>query len=216
MSRVLKTLVIVSLLLGGFLSHAQDSKRKELENRRFELQQEIKRINALRTSNLKKQKSVLTQVEDLDTQISTTERLIKVTNQQANLLTRNINNNLKKIEKFRDELVSLKEDYDKMIVKSYKSRSNQNRIMFLLSSKNFLQAYKRVQYMKQYTEYRKEQGEQIQERTKMLQTLNADLIEQRKDKDKLIKENKFLYDYFYDKYVNSTIHSKNLKIIELN
>ena len=148
MSRVLKTLVIISLLLGGFLSHAQDSKRKELENRRFELQQEIKRINALRTSNLKKQKSVLTQVEDLDTQISTTERLIKVTNQQANLLTRNINN------------------------------------------KNFLQAYKRVQYMKQYTEYRKEQGEQIQERTKMLQTLNADLIEQRKDKDKLIKENK--------------------------
>ena len=190
MSRVLKTLVIISLLLGGFLSHAQDSKRKELENRRFELQQEIKRINALRTSNLKKQKSVLTQVEDLDTQISTTERLIKVTNQQANLLTRNINNNIKKIEKFRDELVSLKEDYDKMIVKSYKSRSNQNRIMFLLSSKNFLQAYKRVQYMKQYTEYRKEQGEQIQERTKMLQTLNADLIEQRKDKDKLIKENK--------------------------
>ena len=57
MSRVLKTLVIISLLLGGFLSHAQDSKRKELENRRFELQQEIKRINALRTSNLKKQKS---------------------------------------------------------------------------------------------------------------------------------------------------------------
>ena len=35
-------------------------------------------------------------------------------------------------------------------------------------------------------------------------------------KEKLIKENKFLYDYFYDKYVNSTIHSKNLKIIELN
>jgi septal ring factor EnvC (AmiA/AmiB activator) len=86
MSRVLKTLVIISLLLGGFLSHAQDSKRKELENRRFELQQEIKRINALRTSNLKKQKSVLTQVEDLDTQISTTERLIKVTNQLICLL----------------------------------------------------------------------------------------------------------------------------------
>jgi len=25
-----------------------------------------------------------------------------------------------------------------------------------------------------------------------------------------------LYDYFYDKYVNSTIHSQNLNIIELN
>jgi hypothetical protein len=35
-------------------------------------------------------------------------------------------------------------------------------------------------------------------------------------REKLIKENKLLYDYFYDKYVNSTIHSQNLNIIELN
>jgi hypothetical protein len=37
----------------------------------------------------------------------------------------------------------LKEDYAKMIVKSYKSRSEQSRAMFILSSENFLQAYKR-------------------------------------------------------------------------
>ncbi len=35
-------------------------------------------------------------------------------------------------------------------------------------------------------------------------------------REKLLKENKLLYDYFYDKYVNSTIHSQNLNIIELN
>ena len=47
------------------------------------------------------------------------------------------------------------------IVKSYKSRSEQSRAMFLLSSESFLQAYKRAQYMKQYTGYRKMQGDEI-------------------------------------------------------
>ncbi len=54
---------------------AQVDKREELEQRRLELQQEIKRINSLRTSNLKKEKSILTEVEDLDQQIRTTENL---------------------------------------------------------------------------------------------------------------------------------------------
>jgi len=181
---------ITLFFLGSLSAFAQTDKREELEKRRSELQLEIQRISKLRTNNLKKEQSVLVQVEDLDTQISTTEKLIKVTNQQANLITRNINDNLKKIEKFRTELKDLKEDYAKMITKSYKSRSDQNRIMFLLSSDNFLQAYKRMKYMQQYTDYRKEQGDQIQDRTKMLQILNSDLIVQRKDKDKLISANK--------------------------
>jgi hypothetical protein len=42
-----------------------------------------------------------------------------------------------------------------MIVKSYKSRSEQSRAMFILSSENFLQAYKRAQYLKQYTSFKK-------------------------------------------------------------
>lgn len=190
MKPTLNTLFALVFLFGSLSAIAQTTKREQLEKRRAELRQEIVRINKLRTSNLKKEQSVLTQVEDLDTQIATTEELIKVTNQQANLITRNINNNLKKIGKYREELKNLKEDYAKMITKSYKSRSDQNRIMFLLSSENFLQAYKRVKYMQQYTDYRKEQGEQIQTRTKMLQITNNELIEQRKSKDKLISENK--------------------------
>jgi hypothetical protein len=51
--------------------------------------------------------------------------------------------------------VGILKDYAKMIVKSYKSRSEQSRAMFILSSENFLQAYKRAQYLKQYTSFRK-------------------------------------------------------------
>jgi|TARA_R110002153_G_scaffold9731_2_gene39725 hypothetical protein len=45
---------------------------------------------------------------------------------------------------------------------------------------------------------------------------NENVRQEINKREKLIKENKLLYDYFYDKYINSTIHSQNLNIIELN
>jgi septal ring factor EnvC (AmiA/AmiB activator) len=182
-------LCILALFLFFTSAKAQDN-RESLEKRRLELRREISRINELRISNQKKQRSVLGQVEDLNQQIKSTEDLIKVTNQQANLLTREINTNTAKIGRLRKELEELKEDYAKMIRRSYKSKSQQSRIMFLLSSKNFLQAYKRLQYMKQYTEYRKQQGEQIKTNTVELQQLNSRLVKQKEEKEKLIAENR--------------------------
>ncbi|SDK76647.1 Septal ring factor EnvC, activator of murein hydrolases AmiA and AmiB [Salinimicrobium catena] len=187
---VVRNLIFTGILLFSLNLFAQADKREELEQRRLELQQEIKRINSLRTSNLKKEKSILTEVEDLQQQIRSTENLIRVTNQQANLLTREINSNQNKISELRKELERLKEDYEKMIQKSYRSKSQQSRIMFLLSAESFLQAYKRLQYMKQYANYRKQQGDEIKARAAELQKLNKSLAEQKQAKDRLIAENK--------------------------
>ncbi|MCB7481855.1 murein hydrolase activator EnvC family protein [Christiangramia sediminis] len=182
-------LLLFFLFFGYNLTNAQTN-REDLEKRRIELRNEISRINELRISNQKKQRSVLGQVEDLNQQIKSTEDLIKLTNQQANLLTREINTNTNKIGQLRKELEKLKEDYARMIEKSYKSKSQQSRVMFLLSSKNFLQAYKRLQYMKQYTNYRKQQGEEIKANATELQQLNARLVQQKEEKEKLVAENR--------------------------
>ncbi|QQX77755.1 MULTISPECIES: murein hydrolase activator EnvC family protein [Aequorivita] len=168
---------------------AQVDKQKELEEKRQAILEEIKQINSLLFKTKKEEKSVLSQVEDLNQRIAASENLIRVTNQQANLLTRNINDNIDKISTLREELKVMKADYAEMVRKSYKSKNQQSRIMFLLSSQNFLQAYKRVQYMKQYAKFRKKQGESIKAKTEELQKLNADLIEQKKTKQKLIAEN---------------------------
>lgn len=181
---------MISLFLGGFMAHAQKPTRKQLEKRRADLIAEMQQLTRLRESNNKKEISLLTQVEDLDQQIQVRTDLIKVTNRQANLLTREIDENLNKMENLRDELQDLKDDYAAMIQKSYKSKSGQSKIMFLLSSESFKQAYKRMQYMKQYANHRKKQGDQIKERATLLQQVNKDLIEQKKDKEALIAENK--------------------------
>jgi hypothetical protein len=60
-----------------------------------------------------------------------------------------------------------------MIVKSYKSRSEQSRAMFILSSENFLQAIN-AQYLKVYS-FRKNQGKEIKSKSVELVDFNAKL-----------------------------------------
>lgn len=174
----------------GVFGFSQNNKQKELETRRQELRREIQKINELRLENRSKEKSQLSLIEDFNYKISVLNNLIKVTNQQANLITREINSNQRKISKLRDELKQLKADYTDMIVKSYKSKNQQSRIMFLLSSNDFKQAYKRLQYMKQYSDHQKQQGETIKAKTAELQDINTNLLRQKEDKQKLIAENK--------------------------
>tara|TARA_R110002167_G_scaffold232810_2_gene438001 strand:+ start:148 stop:1347 length:1200 start_codon:yes stop_codon:yes gene_type:complete len=178
------------LLLSHSMVFSQSNKQQELEDRRQELRQEIQKINALQLENKSKEKSQLSLIESFNYKISVLNNLISVTNQQANLLTREINANQKRITKLRDELKELKEDYAAMIVKSYKSKNQQSRIMFLLSSNNFKQAYKRLQYMKQYADHQKQQGQEIKSKSEELQRINVNLLKQKEDKQKLIAENK--------------------------
>jgi hypothetical protein len=70
------------------------------------------------------------------------ETLINTTEKQTKLLANDMYINQMKINKLNKELLVLKEDYAKMIVKSYKSRSEQSRAMFILSAENFYRLIK--------------------------------------------------------------------------
>ena len=63
---------------------AQVNKQKELEEKRQTILNEIKQINSLLFATKKEEKSVLSQVEDLNSKITARQNLIRVTNQQAN------------------------------------------------------------------------------------------------------------------------------------
>jgi septal ring factor EnvC (AmiA/AmiB activator) len=177
------------LLVGSWQGNAQTSEQKALEAKREQLQKEIAEMNRLLFAEKKQRGTVLDQMENLDQKINIRQQLIRVTNQQSNLLNRQINVNIRNISKLREDLEVLKVDYAEMIRKSYQNKSQQSRLMFLLSAENFYQAYKRLQYLKQYTAYRKQQGEEIVRKTEELATLNRDLTNQRKQKDQLIAEN---------------------------
>jgi septal ring factor EnvC (AmiA/AmiB activator) len=167
---------------------SQDNQKK-LEERKVKIQQEI-RENENKLQTVKKKEKTATKAIVLQSnKIKLKEELIATTEKQTTLLGNSITENQAQINKLEKELELLKDDYAKMIVQSYKSRSEESRAMFLLSSESFLQAYKRMQYMKQYTNYRHNQGLEIQHKTNVLYTFNAKLDVQKNAKEVLIAEN---------------------------
>jgi septal ring factor EnvC (AmiA/AmiB activator) len=168
---------------------SQESQQEKLEQRKAQIQQEIRENEKLLQTVKKKEKSAVSVVIVQSNKIKLKEKLINTTEKQAKLLSNDIYINQLQINKLNRELVVLKEDYAEMIVKSYKSRSEQSRAMFILSSNSFLQAYKRAQYMKQYTGFRKMQGDEIKSKSEQLTVYNEKLGVQKSAKQKLIEEN---------------------------
>jgi septal ring factor EnvC (AmiA/AmiB activator) len=168
---------------------SQPPTQEELEQRKAKIQLEIQEKEKQLQSVKSKEKSVVGQLLIQKEKIGLKEKLIRTTEKQTKLLSNDIYINQLKINQLNRDLEQLRKDYAEMILKSYKSRSEQSRAMFLLSSQNFLQAYKRAQYMKQYASYRKMQGEEIKGKTKQLEEYNVKIGAQKSEKEKLIAEN---------------------------
>lgn len=176
-------------LLTSTMMWGQLTQQEKLEQRKAQILREIKEKEDQLQNVQSKEKTVTKQLKIQTEKIKLKENLINTTEKQTKLLSNDMYINQMNINRLKKELVLLKEDYAKMIQKSYKSRSEQSRAMFLLSSQNFLQAYKRAQYMKQYASYRKTQGIEIQEKSVELENFNQIIGVQKTAKQKLIEEN---------------------------
>ena len=169
---------------------AQKSNKSDLEGKKIQIQKEIKAINEMLFDNKKKKAVVFSDIENLTYKIQRKEELVKLTNQQINLLDNEIKLNINQQLELEAQLKEVKEAYGQMILKSYKTKSGKNRLMFLLSSETFFQAFKRVQYMKQYAAFRKNQGIKITLLSKALTTSIDLLLLKKNEKQELVVNNR--------------------------
>lgn len=182
-------LFIVCFLLVGLLTQAQETRQK-LETKRKEIQAEKEKINSLLSQAISEEKSYLSHLSEINLKINVQQKLINAIRAESDAYRSEVRANQKKIRTLETDLKKLKDDYGDMIYKSYKSKSQQSRMMFLLSSENFYQAYKRLQYMKQYTDFRKSQGEQIGVKADQLNVFNDSLKIKVKEQEVLEAINK--------------------------
>lgn len=178
--------IVYTILLFIVSSTFYAQTKKQLEEQRKQYKKEINQLNKLLFSEQKKQKDALEELRDLNQKIDLRNKLLATIVSESKLLSNQINKNENRLKKLNANLSSLKDDYSEMIFKSYKSKSQQSRIMFLLSSDNFYQAYKRLEYMKQYTKFRKKQGEEIVVKTNSIKKIVDSLKTQKIEKDTLI------------------------------
>jgi len=179
-------------------SFAQKDKDKLKQNKQ-KIQKEIEFTNKLLNETKKNKKSSLNKLLILNNQISKREELINNTNSEIQLVDSKITQNKNEVDRLQFNLQSLKDEYAKMIYYAYKNRNSYDRLMFLFSSKDFYQAYRRLKYLQQYSQYRKKQAEMIQatqsqlsDKVRKLSTVKNEkqylVIEQESEKTKLADE----------------------------
>ena len=174
--------VLISLFITQ-VSTAQKDLQQKLEQKRLNLQKEILQINKQLLQTKKTERSALNEYSQIKRKINIRQKLIQNLQEEINHINRAIKKNEAQTVALNKELKQLKQDYAKMIRQSYNSRSRQDKLYFLFSSKSFQQAFKRAQYLKQYAKYRKRQAQHIEEKKVELAKLKQKL-----QKDKAVKQ----------------------------
>jgi len=145
---------------------------QELENLRSERLKQMKEIEyteKLLQQTAASRKDKLNQLNLLRKQIRAREKVVGNLRGELNYLERNIRNNEKEVELLKKEIGGLKEDYARMIYRAYLTNNSYDKAQYILAARDFNQAYKRLKYLQQYGEFRREQAGKIQNKTVQLQ-----------------------------------------------
>jgi septal ring factor EnvC (AmiA/AmiB activator) len=173
MLRVTISFVIISFFT--LSSFAQT--REELEKQRVQLKREIDETQKLLNSNKEVTKQNLTTLSLFKNKVNLQGRVLENIGKDLRILDNNIYTIQKDVNRYDKLLDTLKQEYAKSMVYSYKNKGNYEFINFIFSADNFNDAIKRISYLKSYRTYREMQGQNILRtqglRRKRLQDLGA-------------------------------------------
>lgn len=186
MSFIRGTLSVVVFFLALATCYAQSS--AELKKQRERLNREIERLNeSLKTTSSDKSLS-LKQVNALNTQLRLREQKISTISSEISLINNQIASHNKTIQNLRSQLEKLRKDYESMIMFAFRNKNAYNKMMFIFASKDFNQAFKRVKYLQQFNESRKERAKEIEDTQKEIALKVAQLEASKKEQAVLLAE----------------------------
>ncbi len=186
MNRLHAFSISVLLVLVSFAGFAQSI--NELQNKKEETKKEIEYTSRLLEENQKSQRSSLNHLNLLNSQIRQRNTLISTINSEISIYNECISNNELSIYILEDDLKELRNEYAQMIRLAYKNRSSSDVLLFMLSSENVNQAYRRLLYMRRYSDYRQNQAETIETVQSVLTENKSRLEEQKAAKQNLIAQ----------------------------
>ncbi|MBA2610913.1 MAG: peptidoglycan DD-metalloendopeptidase family protein [Bacteroidetes bacterium] len=160
--------------------------KKDLENKKKKINDEINEINSMLSETKANKKSSIGALVNINMKLEKRQDLINMINAEIHELNRDIKQSEKQAEQLKSNLEKLKGDYARMIIFAQRNQDAYSKIMFVFAADNFNQAYSRLKYMQQYSEFRKKQAvEIITTQTGLIAKLK-ELKDQRHEKNVLL------------------------------
>ena len=158
----------------------------DLRAKKVNTTQVIKYTSTLLQEAQKNEKATLGKLKLLNSQIINRNQLIEEINSEIKVLDHYIAENTQVSGMLNSDLKQLRSEYAAMIRFAQKNKNSYDMLIFLLSSENLNQAYKRMLYLKEYAKYRKSQVEVIQTMQNLLDDKVADLEKRKQEKAQLL------------------------------
>lgn len=174
-----KLSVLIGILLFGIFT-AQ--KKEQLQKQNAELKKQIAAINANLAKTQQQSKLSIAYLNDVNKKIQLREKVYTNTQKEKRLIEDDIYLRQLEINRQNRELAVLRKNYAEVLVKAYKNKGVQNKVTFILSSKNLGEALRRVQYLKDYSDYQDKKAAEISDAAKKL--LQNVALKQKSVKDK--------------------------------
>ncbi|MGB4399710.1 MAG: peptidoglycan DD-metalloendopeptidase family protein [Daejeonella sp.] len=146
----------------GLCSIAYGQSSSELKRRKEALTREIESLNKSLNKTANNKNLSLKQIRALNAQIRLREEKISTINSEVRLLDNQISDNTNTVRSLQSQLNKLKKEYAGMVLFAFRNQSSYSKLMFIFASGNFNQAYKRLKYLQQFSEYRKKQAKYIE------------------------------------------------------
>lgn len=183
-----KSLLTVLLFLGATgLLFAQSADKAELERERKEIQDELKEIQGMYNKVKGQTKQSLGQLNMLARKINLQERYISSINKELRMIDDDLYRSNLEIYRLQRQLDTLKSEYARTIVYSYKNRSSFDYVNFIFSANSFNDAIRRVAYLKSYRAYREKQVTTINETQQLIAKRQEQQIGRKQQKNDALK-----------------------------
>ena len=158
---IILVLLLLTLVSPAYCQKTKGKSKQQLQSEITSLQKEISTANQLLKKTTKDKEMTLNEVAILDKKIKQREKLIKAYNEQIAVLDEEINKGQSNIKTLNSNLTGLRKEYAKMISFAYKNRNNYNKLGYVFTSNDFNQAFRRLRYIREFTDARKAKMDQI-------------------------------------------------------
>ncbi len=179
-------ILIFSVFFSSFSLQAQSV--KELELQRKQTLKNLEVTNKLLNETKKSQRSSLNKLTIIGKNINDRKVLIKNISTEIGKLDDEMGQLDQEKLRLEKKLAVLKADYARLVQEAHINRSLYAKIMFVLSAKSFDQSYRRLRYLQEYSDYRKQQVRQIEGVKLQIQQKNDSLQSHKNTKVEVVKQ----------------------------
>lgn len=167
---------------------------KDLQQEQKKLQQQIQQTDKMLGETKKNEKATANKLNLLNKDIKDRKRLISNINSEINVLNRDINDLTTRRTELQSELGQLQQDYAQLVRATHYADMQASPLMFLFSADNFQQLIRRIRYMQQFQQYRKNQVAKIQQVQNDIDIQNSLLTERRATRTQALNTQKREHD----------------------